>query len=76
VVAGPVLAVVVFVGLGAFAWIERRAATGHPIRLPALPQIDVNLPLRGRAVLVGEALIVAMGLLIIVIDLAIIELLH
>jgi len=76
VVAGPVLAVVVFVGLGVIAWIERRAATGHPIRLPALPRIDVNLPLRGRAVLVGEALIVAMGFLIIVIDLAIIELLH
>ena len=75
-VAGPVLAVVVFVGLGVIAWIERRAATGHPIRLPALPRIDVNLPLRGRAVLVGEALIVAMGFLIIVIDLAIIELLH
>jgi uncharacterized iron-regulated membrane protein len=76
VVAGLGLAVVVFVGLGVIAWIERRAATGHPIRLPALPRIDVNLPLRGRAVLVGEALIVAMGFLIIVIDLAIIELLH
>jgi len=76
VVAGLGLAVVVFVGLGVLAWIERRAATGHPIRLPALPRIDVNLPLRGRAVLVGEALIVAMGFLIIVIDLAIIELLH
>lgn len=75
-VAGLGLAVVVFVGLGVLAWIERRAATGHPIRLPALPRIDVNLPLRGRAVLVGEALIVAMGFLIIVIDLAIIELLH
>ena len=75
-VAGPVLVVVVFVGLGVLAWIERRAATGHPIRLPALPRIDVNLPLRGRAVLVGEALIVAMGFLIIMIDLAIIELLH
>jgi uncharacterized iron-regulated membrane protein len=76
VVAGLVLAGVVLVGLGVIAWIERRAATGHPIRLPALPRIDVNLPLRGRAVLVGEALIVAMGFLIIVIDLAIIELLH
>ena len=75
-VAGLVLAGVVLVGLGVIAWIERRAATGHPIRLPALPRIDVNLPLRGRAVLVGEALIVAMGFLIIVIDLAIIELLH
>ena len=75
-VAGPVLVVVVFVGLGVLAWIERRAATGHPIRLPALPRIDVNLPLRGRAVLVGEALIVVMGFLIIMIDLAIIELLH
>jgi uncharacterized iron-regulated membrane protein len=76
VVAGLVLAGVVLVGLGALAWIERRTATGHPIRLPALPRIDANLPLRGRAVLVAEALIVAMGFLIIVIDLAIIELLH
>jgi len=74
--AGPVVAVVLIVGFGALAWIERRAATGHPIRLPALPRIDVNLPLRGRAVLVGEALIVVMGFLIIMIDLAIIELLH
>jgi len=74
--AGPALAVVLIVGLGALPWIERRAATGHPIRLPALPRIDVNLPLRGRAVLVGEALIVAVSFLIIMIDLAILELLH
>ncbi len=74
--AGPALAVVLIGGLGALAWIERRAATGHPIRLPALPRIDVNLPLRGRAVLVGEALIVAVSFLIIMIDLAILELLH
>ncbi|HEV8205483.1 MAG TPA: hypothetical protein VGR04_02195 [Acidimicrobiia bacterium] len=70
--AGPVLVVVLIVGLGAVAWIERRAATGHPIRLP---RIDVDLPLRGRAVLVGEALIVVVSTLIIVIDLAILELL-
>jgi hypothetical protein len=76
VVAGPVLAVVLIIGLGVLAWIERRGATGHPIRLPALPRIDVTLPLRGRKVLVGEALIVAMSLLIIMIDLAILELLH
>jgi uncharacterized iron-regulated membrane protein len=76
VVAGPVLAVVLIIGLGVLAWIERRAATGHPIRLPALPRIDVTLPLRGRKVLVGEALIVAMSLLIIMIDLAIVELLY
>jgi uncharacterized iron-regulated membrane protein len=74
--AGPVLAVVLIVGLGAIAWIERRAATGHPIRLPALPRIDVDLPLRGWAVLVGGALIVAMSFLIIMIDLAILEMLH
>ena len=74
-VAGPVLVVVVFVGLGVLAWIERRAATGHPIRLPALPRIDVNLPLRGRAVLVGEALIIAVSFLIIMIELAILKLL-
>ena len=73
--AGPVVAVVLIVGLGALAWIERRAATGHPIRLPALPRIDVNLPLRGRAVLVGEALIVAVSFLIIMIELAILKLL-
>jgi hypothetical protein len=75
VMAGPVLAVVLIVGLGVLAWIESRAATGHPIRLPELPRIDVDLPLRGRALLVGEALIVAVSVLIIMIDLAIIELL-
>jgi uncharacterized iron-regulated membrane protein len=74
--AGPVLAVVLIVGLGALAWIERRAATGHPIRLPALPRISVELPLRGRAVLVGEALIVAVSIIIIMIDLAILQMLH
>jgi len=73
--AGPVLVVVLIGGLGALAWIEQRAATGHPMRLPALPRIDVDLPLRGRAVLVGEALIVVVSTLIIVIDLAILELL-
>jgi hypothetical protein len=73
--AGPVVAVVLIVGFGALAWIERRAATGHPIRLPALPRIDVNLPLRGRAVLVGEALIIAVSFLIIMIELAILKLL-
>jgi len=67
---------VLIVGLGALAWIERRAATGHPIRLPALPRIVVELPLRGRAVLVGEALIVAVSFLIIMIDLAILALLQ
>ena len=73
---GPVLAVVLIVGLGTLAWIERRAATGHPIRLPALPLIDVDLPLRGWAMLVGGALIVAVSFLIIMIDFAILELLH
>jgi len=73
--AGPVVAVVLIVGFGALAWIEPRAATGHPIRLPALPRIDVNLPLRGRAVLVGEALIIAVSVLIIMIELAILKLL-
>ena len=74
--AGAVLAVVLIVGLGVLAWIERRAATGHPIRLPALPRIDVILPLRGRAVLAGEALIVAVSFIIIMIDLPILELLQ
>jgi hypothetical protein len=64
------------VGLGALAWIERRAATGHSIRLPALPRIDVDLPLRGRAVLVGAAVIVAVSIFIITIDLAILQILH
>ena len=73
--AGPIVAVVLIVGFGALAWIERRAATGHPIRLPALPRIDVNLPLRGRAVLAGEALIIAVSFLIIMIELAILKLL-
>ena len=73
--AALVLAVVLIVGLGALAWIERRTATGHPIRLPALPRIDVDLPLRGRAVLVGEALIAVVSILIIMIDLVILQML-
>jgi uncharacterized iron-regulated membrane protein len=76
VIAGPVLAVVLIIGLGAFAWIERRAATGDPIRLPPLPRTDVDLPLRGRAALVGEVLIVAVSLLIIMIELAVLDVLH
>jgi uncharacterized iron-regulated membrane protein len=76
VVAGPVLAVVLIVGLGALAWIERRAATGHPVRLPDLPRINGDLPLHGRAVLVGEALIVVVSFLVIMIDLVIVELLQ
>ena len=75
-IAGPVLAVVLIVGLGALGWIERRAASGDPIRLPTLPRIVVDLPLRGRAVLVGEAIIAAVSILIILIDLAIIQVLH
>ena len=74
--AGPVLAAVLIVGLGTLGWIERRAAAGHPIRLPALPRIVVELPLHGRAVLVAEALIAAVSILIILIDLAIIQVLH
>jgi hypothetical protein len=75
-IAGPVLAVVLIVGLGALGWIERRAASGNPIRLPTLPRIVVDLPLHGRAVLVGEAIIAAVSILIILIDLAIIQMLH
>jgi hypothetical protein len=74
--AGPVLAVVLLLGLGALAWIQRRAAMGHPIRLPTLSWIDVELPLRGRAVLVAEVIIVVMSTLIIIVDLAIVELLQ
>jgi hypothetical protein len=74
--AGPVLAVALIVGLGTLAWIERRAATGDPIRLPPLPRIVVDLPLRGRGVLVGGALIVAVSFLIITIDLVILDLLQ
>jgi uncharacterized iron-regulated membrane protein len=74
--AGAVLAVVLIVGLGALAWIERRAATSHPVRLPHLPRIDVDLPLHGWAVLVGEALIVVVSLLVIMIEVAIVELLQ
>ncbi len=73
-VAGLVLAVVLVGGLLVFAWVERRAATGHPIQLPSLPQIKVDLPLRGRGVLVGEIVIVGVTLLIIVIDLAVLQL--
>lgn len=74
--AGPVLAVALIVGLGALAWIERRAATGDPIRLPPLPRIVEDLPLRGGGVLVGGALIVAVSFLIIMIDLVILDLLQ
>jgi uncharacterized iron-regulated membrane protein len=74
--AGPVLAVVLIVGLGTLSWIERRVAAGHPVRLPTLPRIVVDLPLHGRAVLVGEAVIAAVSILIILIDLAIIQMLH
>jgi hypothetical protein len=72
--AGLVLAVVLIVGLAAFAWIERRAATGHPVRLPDLPRIE--LPLHGRAVLVGEAVIVVLSFLVIMIELAVVGLLQ
>ncbi len=77
--AGPILGVVLVGGLAVFAWIERRAAAGHPIRLPRLPslsRLDVPLPLHGRAVLVGELIIVAVSLLIITLDLAVLELLR
>ena len=75
-IAGPVLAVMLVGGLVALACVERRAATGHPIRLPHLPRIDVDLPLHGRAVLVGEALIVVVSFLVIMIELAVVELLQ
>jgi hypothetical protein len=74
--AGAVLAVVLIVGLVGFAWIERRAATGDPVQLPDLPRIDVDLPLHGRAVLVGEAVIVVVSFLVIMIELAIVGLLQ
>jgi hypothetical protein len=67
------LAVMLVGGLLVFAWIERRAATGRPIQLPALP--DVELPLHGRGVLFGEIAILGVGVLIIVFDLAILQLL-
>jgi len=73
VIAGVVLAVLLVGGLLAFAWVERRAATGRPIQLPSLP--DVELPLRGRGVLVGEIAIVGVSVLIIAFDLAVLELL-
>jgi hypothetical protein len=74
--AGPILAVVLLLGLGALAWVQQRAAMGHPIRLPTLSWIDVDLPLRGRAVLVGEVMIVVMSTLIIIVVLAIVDLLQ
>ena len=76
VVAGLVLAVVLIGGLLVFAWAERRAATGHPIQLPSLPRIDAHLPLHGRGVLWGLIAIVFVSALIIVVDLAVLELLH
>ncbi len=72
-IAGVVLAVMLLGGLLSFAWIERRAATGRPIQLPSLP--DVELPLHGRGVLVGEIAIVGVSVLIIAFDLAVLELL-
>ena len=60
-VAGAVLAAVLIVGLGALGWIERRATAGHPIRLPTLPRIAVDLPLHGRAVLVGDGDVPGLG---------------
>jgi ABC-type Fe3+ transport system permease subunit len=74
--AGAVLAVVLIVGLAAIAWIERRAASGHPVQLPDLPRIDVDLPLRGRAVLVGQAVIFVVSFLVVIIELAIVGLLQ
>ncbi len=74
-IAGVVLAVMLVGGLLVFAWIERRGATGRPIQLPALPHIEVELPLRGRGVLLGEIAILGVGVLIIVFDLAILQLL-
>lgn len=73
-VAGLVLALVLIGSLLVFAWVERRAATGHPIQLPSLPQIDGDHPLHGRGVLVGELAIVGVCMLIIVVDLAVLEL--
>jgi hypothetical protein len=75
-VAGLVLAVVLIGGLLVFAWAERRAATGHPIHLPSRPRIDVDLPLHGRGVLWGAIAIAGVSMLIIVVDLAVLEVLH
>ena len=75
-IAGLVLAVVLIGGLVAFAWDERRAATGHPIRPPAFLHVDVDLPLHGRGVLAGEIAIVGVSVLILLFDLAVLELLH
>lgn len=72
--AGPVLAVLLVGGLVMFGWVQRRAASGHPVRLPALPAFDLPLPLRGAKVLLGEVLIIAVSILIIALDLVLIEL--
>jgi hypothetical protein len=74
--AGPVLAVLLVGSLVMFGWVERRAASGHPIRLPTLPQLDLPLPLRGPKVLVGHALVVAVSVIIITLDLVFIALLR
>jgi hypothetical protein len=74
--AGPVLAVLLVGGLVMFGWTQRRAASGDPIRLPTLPALDLPLPLRGAKVLVGEALIIAVSILIIALDLVLIGLLR
>jgi hypothetical protein len=72
--AGPVLAVLLVGGLVTFGWVQRRAASGHPVRLPALPALDLPLPLRGAKVLLGEALIIVVSILIIAIDIVLLQL--
>ena len=72
--AGPVLAVLLVGGLVMFGWVQRRAASGHPVRLPALPALELPLPLRGAKVLLGEMLIIAASILIIAVDLLLLQL--
>jgi hypothetical protein len=72
--AGPVLAVLLVGGLVMFGWVQRRAASGHPVRLPASSALELRLPLRGAKVLLGEALIIAASILIIALDIALLQL--
>lgn len=75
VIAAVVLAVVLIGGLVTFAWAERRSATGHPIQPPAFMRVDADLPLHGRGAVAGEVAIVGVSALIILGDLAVLELL-
>jgi hypothetical protein len=76
VIAALVLAVVLIGGLLTVAWVERRKAIGRPVQPPAFLHVDADLPLHGRSAVAAEVAIVGVSALIILVDLAVLELLH